>query len=410
MSRQLQSRPVYRHGIYQLDWDRKKDGSLRSPYLAVFWYDAGRKRIRSASTGTADVQEGQRWLDAHYLRETSGRDICPACHRPFDHTDDLLILDAMVNYQVLHGDDQTSAGAIRARLAHITDYVTETGQASARCANIDENWITAFRKWAAARPIVSPTGKKRKRSRGTIENSVIHLAAAIRFAKLEPNFNPIPTKTLNNTPTHRSSVIEIAKMFLYCIAPTGDWSDKDRARRIRERAALHRFLIASVATWARPDAVYDLSTDPNRQQWISEAGVVMLNPAGRLQTKKRRAIIPAARQLAVLLDAAPVGFFVGTNSVRTAWRAMTDELGLPKIGQSGSKLIRRSMMTLARARLGEEHWIQGRIMAGHVSDTISDIYALRAMENMGKVLAVTEQIIAEIEVLAPGAFSLSSLD
>ena len=90
---------------------------------------------------------------------------------------------------------------------------------------------------------------------------------------------------------------------------------------------------------------------------------------------------------------------------------MVKELRLRKDqSEAGSKLIRRSMMTLARVRLGEEHWIQGRIMAGHVSDTTSDIYALRAMENMGKVLAVTEAIIDEIETLAPGAFILPEKD
>jgi len=312
----------------------------------------------------------------------------------------------MVNYQSLHADRRESANAIRSRLAHITDFMADTGRIGATCASTDELWITAFRTWASARPIISPKGNKRKRSLGTIENSVIQLAAAIRFAELVPKFSPIPTKELNNTPTHRSDVAEIAAMFLYCIAPKGNWTAKENARRIRERASLRRFLIVSVATWARPDAVYDLSTDPERQQWISKARVVVLNPTGRLQTKKRRATIPAPRQLAVHLDAAPKGLFVGTSSVRTAWDAMAEELGLPKQGQAGSKLIRRSMMTLARVRLGEEHWIQGRIMAGHVADTTSDIYALRAMENMGKVLAATEEIIDEIEALAPGAFAL----
>ena len=235
---------------------------------------------------------------------------------------------------------------------------------------------------------------------------MIQLAAAIRFAKLLPNFKPIPTTKLNNTPTYRSDVAEIAAMFLYCIAPKGDWSAKEHARRIRERAALHRFLMVSVATWARPDAVYDLSTDPERQQWISKARVVALNPKGRIQTKKRRPTIPAPRQLAIQLDAAPAGFFVGTISVRSAWRAMAAELGLPEQGEAGSKLIRRSIMTIARKRLGEEHWIQGRIMAGHVADTTSDIYALREMGNLGKALAATEEIIDEIEVWAPGAFAL----
>jgi hypothetical protein len=406
MSGRSRSKGLYQRGSLWLDWDKKRDGSLRSPYLTVYWYDAKRKRIRSASTGTTDVQEGQRWLDAYYLRETSGRDVCPTCHRPFDHTGELLLLDAMVNYQSLHADSQASAKAISARLAHVTDFIVDTGRTGATCGSIDEVWVAAFRTWMAKRKIVSPKGKTRNRSLGTIENSVIQLAAAIRFAKLLPDFKPIPTTKLNNTPTYRSDVAELAAMFLYCIAPEGDWSAKERARRIRERASLHRFLMVSVATWARPDAVYDLSTDPERQQWISKARVVALNPKGRIQTKKRRPTIPAPHQLAIQLDAASTGFFVGTISVRSAWRAMAAELGLPEQGAAGSKLIRRSMMTLARKRLGEEHWIQGRIMAGHVADTTSDIYALRAMENMGKVLAATEEIIDEIEALAPGAFPL----
>jgi hypothetical protein len=67
-------------------------------------------------------------------------------------------------------------------------------------------------------------------------------------------------------------------------------------------------------------------------------------------------------------------------------------------------LIRRSIMTIARRRLGEEHWIQGRMMAGHVKVTVSDLYALLDPANLGRALAVTEAIIDEIEALAPGAF------
>jgi hypothetical protein len=62
------------------------------------------------------------------------------------------------------------------------------------------------------------------------------------------------------------------------------------------------------------------------------------------------------------------------------------------------------MMTLARKRLGEEHWIQGRMMAGHVPMTVSDIYALPDPANLGRALAVTKAIIDEIDQLAPGAF------
>jgi hypothetical protein len=81
-------------------------------------------------------------------------------------------------------------------------------------------------------------------------------------------------------------------------------------------------------------------------------------------------------------------------------------LGLPGAGQSGMKLIRRSIATIARKpdRLGEEHWIQGRIMLGHVQPTTSDIYAVQDPTHLGRALAVTTAIIGEVEKLAPGAF------
>ena len=55
---------------------------------------------------------------------------------------------------------------------------------------------------------------------------------------------------------------------------------------------------------------------------------------------------------------------------------MAADLGLPGDGASGMRLIRRSVARIARQRLGEEHWIQGRIMLGHVQPTTSDIYPI----------------------------------
>lgn len=83
---------------------------------------------------------------------------------------------------------------------------------------------------------------------------------------------------------------------------------------------------------------------------------------------------------------------------------MQASLAIPFEGMGGMKLIRRSVMTLARKRLGEEHWVQGRMMAGHVPMNVSDVYALPDRSNLGRALAATESIIAEIEALTPGAF------
>ena len=182
-----------------------------------------------------------------------------------------------------------------------------------------------------------------------------------------------------------------------------------RSRQVAHRANLLRFLQASVATWARPDAVHDISTDPKRDQWIGAARVLRLNPRGRRQTKKYRPEVPVPARFADLLDATS-GPFVTVNSVRKAFEAMLEELELPRERETGLKLIRRSMATIGRKRLGEEHWIQGRMMMGHVKHEVSDLYALFDPANLGRVLAVTGDIIDEIEALCPGAFTGTAPD
>jgi len=77
---------------------------------------------------------------------------------------------------------------------------------------------------------------------------------------------------------------------------------------------------------------------------------------------------------------------------------------LPNGAQAGEKLIRRSMATLARVRIGEANWRQGEMMLGHAKASISDIYAIPDPANLGLALAATESIIDEIEAIAPGAF------
>ena len=113
--------------------------------------------------------------------------------------------------------------------------------------------------------------------------------------------------------------------------------------------------------------------------------------------------------MAALLDASH-GFYVSVGSVRKAFEAMQVELGLPGGGESGMKLIRRSMAHLARQRLGERDWIEGQIMLGHRRPSTSDTYAPFDTGYLGRALEVTEAIIEEIDPISTGAFSLPTKD
>lgn len=403
---------LYSRGKYRLEWDKRRDGSLRSSFLQIVWYDAEAGRNRSRSTGESEMRAAEEALDAFYLQRERGAAICPTCKRPLDGAGGHLVVTAIADYLAAR-DARPSISSIKPRLGHVLAWLEETGQNDLACEDVDEDAIEAFREWAIEVPIVEPvSGNSRVRSPSTVEASVRQLAATVNFAHKRRDtlypaaFAPKPPSAVDNTPTYRAGVKELAAMFRYCLRPERKPEDTDKtyARRIAHRASLLRFLQLSVATWARPDAVHDFSTDIERRQWISNARVAQLNQKGRAQTRKYRPNIPVIERMAQLLDAAPKGFYVGVESVRKAMEGMLDDLKLPRDRETGLKLIRRSMATLARQRLGEENEVQWQRMLGHRKASTSDIYTLFEPGYLGRALLVTDQIADEIEALVPGAF------
>lgn len=401
---------LYTRGKYRLEWDERADGSLRTPFLQIVWYDAAARRNRSRSTGTSEIGAAEDALDRLYLQQERGQAVCPTCNRPIDSAGGCSVNLAIADY-LLDAEDKASISSIKRRLADVQDFLIDTGQPNMLCERVDEGTIEAFRKWAIKRP----TAKGEPRSLGTVEASVRALAAAINYAHRRQStlypaaFRALQAKDVSRTPTYRSDVAGLAAMFRYCLNPQpkpGEtWTHKQYKAQLGKRKSLLRFLRISCATWCRPDAAHDFSTDPKLGQWISSARVVRLNPTGRRQTVKYRPDVPVCEKMAKLLDDAPVGFYVGVSSIKQAFETMQEALGLPRGGETGTKLIRRSMAHIARRRIGEERWEQGRMMLGHRKASTSDLYALFDPSNLGVVLAATTAIIDEIEALAPGAFT-----
>ncbi len=361
------------------------------------------------------MRRAEEALDRLYLERERGQAVCPTCGKPMDAAAGHLVTQAIADYLVAR-EGVASIGAIRPRLAHVLDFLDETGRNAMTCDQIDETTIATFRTWSAKRPVIEGVHarKERPRAPGTTEASVRSLAAAINYAHnrretpFKAAFTALPAATVSRTPTFRADVKQLAAMFRYCTDPrpqNGEvWSDKMHDRQKLHRQNLLRFLQVSVATWCRPDAAHDVSTKPERDQWLSNARVLQLNPRGRRQTKKYRPAVPVPDRFACLLDATD-GFFVTVDSVRKAFEAMLDELGLPRERETGLKLIRRSVAQICRRKIGEERWRQGEIMLGHAKASTSDLYALFDPANLGVALAATTDLITEIEALAPGAFS-----
>lgn len=383
MPKARRPKPIYRRDEFRL---YARPGRAHE----IIWYDEQRKRERSRSAGTTDERKARIALDNEWKKKHGGIPRCAHCGQEISQRGELAAV-LIANYK----ETKPAGDAVHPRLDHVLDFMEAKGKLEDRAEQLDEQWATDFRSWMAERT-------DRERAPGTIENSLIQLAAALRFGGVVPGFETIPTKEVNRTPQHRSDIAELAAMFRYCLYPEVD-SPKWIERARRERLNLLRFLRASVATWGRPDAVLDINTKPKRGQWHPKPGVLALNPVGRRQTRKRRATVVIARQFAPHLNEAG-GPYITVGSIRSAWDSMARKLKLPGGGEAGAKLVRRSVMTIARKRLGEEHWIQGRMMAGHVPQNVSDLYALLDPANLGRVLAVTEGIIDEIEQACPGAF------
>lgn len=419
MPRRAKAKGVYQRGAYWLDWDRKADGSLRSPFLAIFWYDAERGRLRSATTRSNDVATARAALDRHYLENTEGAAICPTCGQRRHIAQGFPVLRAITDYLASRAN-LPSIGAVRPRLNHVVRYVAQLGTPELPCEKVDEAWIARFRIWLGSQPVTLTSGAEREkpRSLSSIENSVLQLAAAINAAEKRGDaqrpaqFKPIPTTQLNRSPQHRLSIEDFAAAFQYCF---------EKTHRKNERVDLRRFLMASISTGGRPDAVHEISTDPKRRQWNTDRGVLALNYEGRRQTRKYRATVRVPWQFKLRLEAAPVGFFIASSSVRSAWETMRKELGWPDDGEAGMKIVRRSIAQLLRdagtPRAWSDVWrdsarkVDGEeieMLLGHRPlGSVTDIYAAFDPDYLAGALAAIEAIIDEIEARVPGAFHRS---
>jgi hypothetical protein len=396
-------KPLYRRGRFALYPRGERN-------LEIIWYDQARKRERSASAHTRDPEQGRLALDRLFLADSGSRH-CPTCGRPWE-AEGSPLLATIIADDLIRAEGKAGEKSIRTRLGHVARYLAAK-EPELTAAAADDAFAERFRRWMLAEKTAGGQrgGGARPRAIGAVEGCLLQLAAAINATPGQrAGFRRAQLRAVARSPVYRAGVETLAAMFNYCLRPAGPAiehhfapgrpNEKLRALRIAERASLLAYLRAAVATWARPDAIYDIDS----RQWHRDARVLDLNPPHRRQTRKFRPKIPVARQFAAHLDDLD-GQWLKVASVRASWDRMAAALKLPREGEAGEKLIRRSIATLARRRIGEAQWRQGEMMLGHVKTSVSDIYALPDPANLGLALAATEAIIDEIEALAPGAFN-----
>jgi hypothetical protein len=414
---------VYQRGGFWLDLVRGAGGEPLSANWYIWWYDAANGRQRRKTTGTNDVRLACDALDTHFL----------ATLKPTAADQEIYAVStAMTDYYIEHGQKQTSAESIRARLKLMSRFVEHEANAGRLSdpflpEHIDDGFLDRFREWALADPIVARkkneagewiAGAARQRSAATVEEGVIQLKAALNHALRKRRVRHLPPLThktraaVSPVRTYRLSVNTLGEMLDYTMRGGGRYSGHS-ARLL----PLRRYLIGAICTLARPDAILDMSTTAARGQWMEEDRRFNLNPLGRNQTKKHRPIVPVNDLLHAWLTKTDAWFVcrqvrksdpeegaeavvqVGVRSVRSGWDTMRAELGIPD--GWGPKLIRHSMASELRRRRVDPWELSGQL--GHRVLKTSEIYAIFDPEYLSTVQAGVMDVIADLKAACAAA-------
>ena len=408
---------IARRGKYWLAWDRRVDGTLRSPNIAIFWYDSATRRNRSASTGTSSEEAALIALDRRYLADRGqAAAYCGTCGQPLARATAYLLADAIADYRLEVGDGRDSGDSIAARLKHVVDFLEAEGLAAASCADAcTPGFADRFRTWSRRQPVTwrnkaGDVTVSRPRAPATTEESLVQLAAALNHAANEkrsdtrPDWRPLRRAQVSQRRRVRVDEAVLATFLRYAAEPK------------KRRGALHAFLVAEICTLARPDAVIDISTAPHRRQWLPGAVTLDLNPVGRAQTHKYRPLLPVMPLLGEWLKATFDDAEAESSIERTAhwlvnyygkpvrdvdssWEAMLIELGHPLDREWRPYLLRHSLATLLRSA-GVPLWeLQG--FMGHKPGGMTETYAVE--NEFPGVCRALQQLLDELETRAPGA-------
>jgi integrase len=408
------SKEIYRRGRYWLDWDCRSDGIRRSPYLTIFWYDPEAGRVRSSSTGTDVEAEGIKQLDLKYLADTGEAvAFCPTCGQKLHRSEAYLLVDAIADYKVERGDKRASAVTIRSRLNHVVDFLEATGRAQISCEDATTLlFAEQYRAWAAEQPVRwrnkdGVVTVEKPRTPAAIEEcvsqvrAVLNHAVDMRRAELRPMFKTIGRRQVSSPRRVRCDVPVLADMVAYAAEPK------------LKRSALHAFLIGSLTTIARPDAVLEISVDPKRRQWWPGSQTIDLNPANRRQTKKYRPTLPVLPLLETWLRSVSTegGWLVAHNgkpvtSIGKAWTSMLVALKLPVDREWMPYLLRHSIATLVRDKRPDPWELSGYM--GHRLPGQTETYAVGSL--YPTVTSALQDLLDQIEARQPGALQRPAND
>lgn len=256
------------------------------------WFDARTRQTRRASLGTEDFGRAHlilaEWVTLHGRRDR-------------EQSKEVPLADVFVRYMHQHGSGTVGKVQQRRNLFLVLDALPE---------GITVAEFTMERQIEVVRAL----GTKHY-STATIRRALgIAKAAVNRAARSGELDRPIPFAPLPAEDQGRECVLSVEEFARL-------W-DTDMPEHVRT------FLVLLLGTAGRPAAVLELT----RFQCDLDRGTVNLNPPGRVQTKKRRPILPVADFLRPWIEAAPAGPLVdyrgrAVKKIAGAFQTIRDAAG-----------------------------------------------------------------------------------
>ncbi|WP_139139311.1 tyrosine-type recombinase/integrase [Sphingobium phenoxybenzoativorans] len=416
----------YQRGKYYLDFPRGISGAPTSRQWHVFWEDGALRCRRRESAGTEDFRLACDYLDRKFATESDRSH----SNQPYS------IQEIFSDYFLEHASKLEAAMGIKYRLRLFLQFLDhEIAQGAMEepilPAHIHEGVLDRFRLWAISKPIIirfrqggdlKSKTLPRSRSPAAVEEVLRQCKSAIYYAfdrdrlQSPPKFKVRSSRQLRPVNRDRISVTQIGELLDYSIR-----GPKDSAMQLWKLHALRRYLIAAICTLARPSSIFDMSVDPARRQWLKDDHLFDLNPSGRVQNNKRRAVLPVHPVLGDWLEHTESWFICierhwryvpGAATIEqrrvlscdSSWRSACTYLGMPR--EWTIRLLRHSMAAELRRR-GVNPWELAGFL-GHSLLNMTEVYAIYDPSYLSTVGAAIDDIITDLRKIAGCSDALSA--
>lgn len=232
----------------------------------ICWYDRPARQTRRLGTGKTDFAEAKDVINEHALTHGDG-----------EHKDELL-LQTLERYYLAYAIDLPTEGkGVQQTIKFVAKYAP-----AAMVSGIDAPWQKKF--------------VKDLRDYGLAEDSITRyltnvfaaIAYALQFKHLKLKAKPVRLSKKHWGPRTQARIRQSTQPSRRNLSPE-EWGQLFDAAMDKGEHCV-RYLITAIATHGRPSAIRTLTG----QQFDFAHGTVDLNPPGREQNDKRRAIIPMA--------------------------------------------------------------------------------------------------------------------